>query len=391
MKKILIVNKSFEVGGIQSSMINMANELSKYYEVDLFIYNPFGPMRERLNEKVGILEPSWRFRSLGTSLKECIKTNSLRLILFRLFAMIWTKLFNNKLPIKKAIKHQKKLEGYDLAIAFHQEQRRKSVISGFVRFVDKCVKAKKKVAWLHFDSKIIDLDSQFNNPFYQKMDKVMCISKSLMENFLENNACLRDKVDYCYNFMEYDAIKTKSLEKQEIPYPEGKFICFSACRLTEEKALVRAIQSLGKVIKENQDIAWYIAGDGIEKTNIENAIKDNGLNEQIILIGNQNNPYSYMRNADLVMNVSYHEATPMVYFEAKALGTPIFATKTSSSEELLKEGEDSFICENFAQGIYEKFDGLIKNRNYIVKTRKKMKDYSIDNQKSLVKIQELLD
>ena len=28
MKKILMVNKSFQLGGIQSSMINMANELS---------------------------------------------------------------------------------------------------------------------------------------------------------------------------------------------------------------------------------------------------------------------------------------------------------------------------------------------------------------------------
>ena len=74
MKKVLIVNKSFETGGIQSSMVNMANELSKYYKVDLFVYNECGGMKERLSPKVNILPTSWRFKALDISLKQTIKT-----------------------------------------------------------------------------------------------------------------------------------------------------------------------------------------------------------------------------------------------------------------------------------------------------------------------------
>ena len=128
MKKILIVNKSFDLGGIQSSMINMANELSQTCKVDLFIYNPAGVMKERLNEKVTVLNPSWRFRAVGMSLREAIKSKDARIILFRLFATVWTKIFNNSFPIQCAIKHQPKLLGYDLAIAYHHEQKKKSVV-----------------------------------------------------------------------------------------------------------------------------------------------------------------------------------------------------------------------------------------------------------------------
>ena len=44
MKRILIVNKSFATGGIQSSMVNMANQLSKFYKVDILVYYPEGPI-----------------------------------------------------------------------------------------------------------------------------------------------------------------------------------------------------------------------------------------------------------------------------------------------------------------------------------------------------------
>ena len=391
MKKIILVNKSFAGGGIQSSMINMANELSKYYEVHLFIYNPYGVMRDRVNENVKILEPSWRFRCLGLGLKETLKTKKIKLIAFRLFATVWSKIFDNRLPIAIAIKKQPKMLGYDLAISYHQEQRKKSVTSGFSRFVDRCVEAKKKVAWLHFDSNIVDLDSRFNNPFYQKMDKIVCVSRSLMENFSKAYPELSDKMDYCYNFMLYDLIKEKALENQEIEYPKDKFVCLSVCRLAGVKALVRGISALSKVMKEHKEVVWYIAGDGPERSNIEKAIVTHGLEDQIILLGNQSNPYPYMKNAHLVLNVSYHEAAPMVFLESKALGTPVFATRTSSVSDLLDDKYDSFVCENSEEGIYEQFAWLMNNKHYVESAKLRLINYHPNNEESLLKIKEMME
>ena len=389
MKKILIVNKSFGLGGIQSSMVNMANELSNYYEVELFVYNPIGVMKERLNDKVKVLEPSWRFRSLEMSLGDAFRSRSLKIIIFKLFASAWTKLINNKYPISIAIKSQTKLAGYDLAIAYHQEQRKKSVVSGFARVVDKCVDAKVKVAWLHFDSNTVDIDRTYNNKFYAKLDKLVCVSKSLRDSFAKNNPELGDKVDYCYNFMLYGQIKEKSNEVQAIEYPKGHFVCFSACRLSEEKGLVRAIEAIADVLHKHSDVNWYIAGDGPERYAIEQAIEKNDLKNQIVLIGNQRNPYPYFKNADLVLNVSYHEAAPMVFFESKCLGVPVLATETSSARELLNDGVDSFVCDNSIDGIRNTFENLMENRSLIVQAKKELESFKATNEGSLSKIKSL--
>lgn len=391
MRKILLVNKSFELGGIQSSMVNMANELSKDYEVHLFIYNPVGVMKDRLNDRVKVLETTWRFQCMGMSLRNVIRTKKAKMIVFRFFAAIWSRLFNNKLPINMAIKHHPKLEGYDLAIAYHQEQRKKTAVSGFVRVVDRCVEAQTKAAWLHFDSNTLDLDSQYNNRFYQKMDKLVFVSKSLMENFAKKYSDFCGKVDYCYNFLVYDLIREKSKEQQKVVFPEEKFVCFSACRLTSEKALVRAITALAPVLEEHNEVVWYIAGDGVEKEQIEIAIKEHGLENQVFLIGNQSNPYPYILNADLVLNVSYHEAAPMIFLESKTLGTPVFATRTSSADELLNDKEDSFVCENSAEGIHGLFSWLLENKNEVKRARLNLSNYNASNEKSIRKISEMIN
>lgn len=388
-KKILIVNKSFGLGGIQSSMVNMANMLSKDYDIDMFIYHPVGVMKDRVDDRIKVLAPSWRINALGMTLKEAIKTKKIKVIAFRVFATIWTKLFNNDLPIKRAIRKQTELGKYDIAIAYHQEQRKKSLTSGFTRFIDERVVAKRKVAWIHYDSNAISLDNNYNNKFYGKMDKIVCVSKSLMNNFEKNNPALQGKVDYCYNFVNYDNVIQKSLEEQVIKFPANEFVCFSACRLSEEKGLPRAIKAMADVFKQNKDVVWYIAGDGIERENIEDAIKEYKLQDQIILIGNQSNPYTYMKNADLVINVSYHEAAPMVYLESKALGVPMFATETSSTRELLDKNA-SFICENTEEGIKEKFSFVINNRAIVEKAKNNLKHYVANNEQSFAKIEELI-
>ena len=97
-----------------------------------------------------------------------------------------------------------------------------------------------------------------------------------------------------------------------------------------------------------------------------------------------------MKNADLVLNVSYHEAAPMTFFESKAVGTPIFASRTSSAEELLEDGVDSFISENTEEGIQEKFKWLMENKHLIEDARLILEKHTMGNDLSLDKIKELL-
>lgn len=387
MKRILVVNKGLAVGGIEIALVNMVNTLQEHYQVDLLIFDPTGHVKDRLNKKVMLLEPSWRIQALGMPLNRVIRTKRPLFILFRLFATAWTKLFDNRLPVNIAIKHQKKLMGYDLAISFHQEMRKHTVASGFSRFVDRCVEAKRKVAWIHYDCTFKDMDSAFNNPFYEKMDKIVCVSRSLRDGFVARFPQFAEKAEYCYNFLNLQQLEEQSLQKQEHAYPPEKKICFIASRLAKEKALVRAITTLAPIFRKHQEWMWFIAGEGPEQENIEKVIQKEQLQQQVILLGNLSNPYPYMRNADLLMNVSYHEAAPMVFLEAKALGVPVFATRTISAEELLSDTVCGFLCDNTEKGIFDGFQHLMENPKELDDRKENLRNYQASHVESLKKIQ----
>ncbi len=390
-KKILIINSYFEIGGIESALINMANELVNYYDVDLLIYNPKGPMKDRLDSRVNILKSSFALKAMGMSMSEALHSKNILIILFRIFCFLWSHLFDNRFPIFIATKLQKKLKGYDLAIAYRAETRKKMVLSGYARILDKCVESKTKVVWIHYDAEHYKEHYSFNVKYYEKLDKIIGVSKSVAEKFKTANPSLADKTDYCYHFMNYNDIENNSKKEQAVKYPEDKFICFSASRLSEEKGIIRAVSALSPILKEHSDVMWYIAGDGTERKNIEQLIKQEGLEERIVLLGNQSNPYPYMKNADLYLSLSYHEAAPVVYLEAKSLQVPVFSTETSSSYEMLKDGEEDFICENSEEGIKEKFGWLMNNRNLIENAKKNLSECTADNREALFKINELVE
>ena len=73
----------------------------------------------------------------------------------------------------------------------------------------------------------------------------------------------------------------------------------------------------------------------------------------------------------------------MVYKEAKALHVPVFSTRTSSTEEMLNDGVEDFICENSEDGIRESFSELMQNREKLYSAKKALDGYCGNNNDSL--------
>lgn len=98
-----------------------------------------------------------------------------------------------------------------------------------------------------------------------------------------------------------------------------------------------------------------------------------------------------MRNADLVMNLSYHEAAPMVFLEAKALATPVFATRTVSADELLENGVGAVVCENSEDAIQSSFRALIQSPERIVEMKRYLEQHQGNNDRSMARVREWLN
>ena len=388
MGKILIVDKSFAVGGIQTSLINMVKELKDQYEITVLMFHNGGTLKNRFPEDVKIIEPCFLMRLHGMTAAEA-REKGIFTYGMRILTGIFDRVFTNRFSIWVALLFRKKLKGYDVAIAFHQEDAPRATVSGFYRFVIKKTDAPIKLGWIHYMPGAVSFDDRKNIKYMKKMDKLLCVSKSTAADFASAHPVLADKIDYCYNFHDIEKIKTLSENEPAVHFDKNKFNCFSANRLTAQKAVPRAIRAFAPVLRKNPDVVWYIAGDGNERAECERLIAENGLGEQIILLGALDNPYPYMKQCDLYILPSLAEAAPMVYGEAMICKAPIFTSNSISSVEMVPE-EFGLICENSEEGLRNGFEKLLSNRDILKAYKQNLADFDYTNSHSVAKIETIL-
>lgn len=388
MAKILIVDKSFAVGGIQTSLINMVKELKCEHEIEVLMFHNQGTLKNRFPKNVKVIEPCFLMRIHGMTAAEA-KKEGLFTYFVRILTGIWDYIFTNRFSIWFALLFQKKLKGYDVAIAFHHEDSPRATISGFYRFVSKKTDAPIKLGWIHYVPGTTSYDDKKNLKYMKNMDKLVCVSQSTAKGFSLAHPTLAEKIDYCYNFHDIEKIKTLSLTTPSLQFSPCKFNCFSASRLSPQKAIPRGIRSLAPILQKNPDVVWYIAGDGSDCAECERLILENGLKNQIVLLGALDNPYPYMKHCDLYILPSLSEAAPMVFGEAMTCKAPIFTTATLSAREMVPE-EFGLICENSEEGLRNGFEKLLENRELLKTYKKNLENYDYTNDHSLEKIEKLV-
>ncbi len=113
-------------------------------------------------------------------------------------------------------------------------------------------------------------------------------------------------------------------------------------RLVKEKDILTLIEAF-KIAKESvQDLRLILVGEGSEKQSIEKVAKRIGVEEDISYEGSQENPYTYMKHADVFVLPSRSEGLSNVLIEALICGTNIVATDSPAggSREILAPETD---------------------------------------------------
>ena len=87
---------------------------------------------------------------------------------------------------------------------------------------------------------------------------------------------------------------------------------------------------LAQVKQSRTDFHFYLIGDGPGRAALEGQIRELGLEGFVTLLGNQTNPFCYMDKMDGFVLTSRYEGQGMVIWEAKALGLPLYISKTWS-------------------------------------------------------------
>ena len=164
----------------------------------------------------------------------------------------------------------------------------------------------------------------------------------------------------------------------------------SACSFSPQKDIPRAVLAFGDILKKHKNVRWYIAGDGNDMPRVKSLLKENELENEIILLGNQKNPYPYIKNADLYIQPSQNEAAAMIYGEAMILKTPVFSTMNISVKEQLSDTDIGYICENNMEDMKKSFDYLLSNPDIIKGYKENYKNFTYTNDKCKEQFEKLI-
>ncbi len=122
------------------------------------------------------------------------------------------------------------------------------------------------------------------------------------------------------------------------------FVIVSIGRLIKRKAFDDTIKTIAAV--KNKKVKLIIIGDGPEKEYLEEVIKNENIDDKVILSGyvDEDIKYSYLYNADLMLMTSLHEGFGIIFMEAMYFGLPVVCSNNGGQLDFLFHEKNALIC-----------------------------------------------
>ena len=125
----------------------------------------------------------------------------------------------------------------------------------------------------------------------------------------------------------------------------GQFVVSYFGRLSPEKG-PEVFVEIAERLKSNQDMFFYMTGEGPEKPAVLDLISRYRLAERIYTPGFVAEVRPLMENSDVVVLPSWLDGMPLVVLEAQALGKPVVASRVGSLPAMVVDGETGFLCDS---------------------------------------------
>ena len=375
--KILIVNNNMKVGGVQKSLCNLLWELERQgeHDVTLLLFSSVGDYMGMLPPGIKCITTKSLFRYLGISQGETRGVDRLK----RGALAAICRLFGRAAAIRLIRLSQKKLpEEYDCAIAFLHNGRSKTFFGGVQDFVLHCVKAKRKITFLHDDYVKCGGNNKINNRNMARFDAIAACSEGCRQVFANAVPHLADKSVTVRNCNDVASIRSLA-EENTVHYDKDRIHVLCAARFSPRKRIDRAITATAEMLRIGVPMTLHILGSGVQEEQLRGMVSQMGLQDHVHFYGEQANPYRYMKNADLFLLTSYHEAAPMVIDEAYILGVPVLTTRTNSSDEMVTDRACGWVCENNQQDLNRMLLQVLQNPAELYELKEKLSSAPADN------------
>lgn len=385
MKNVLFVVDERCMGGVSILLMDMFKMMdTSNLDIDLLVLHDRGDMFNELPSNVHLMFGGSYFSAIDLTLKEVIKSKSIKALYYKLKVIFDLK---TGLIKKRIVKERKKLlkKHYDYEIAFKD---------GFTAIFTAYGDSDVKYHWIQYNYGIANPNSKYDKLFndaLRRFDKIISVSDGIMKDF-NNIYHLEDKVEVIDNLIDVKRIKEKAKEKCDLELDKNKLNIICVGRIANgHKGYDRLVDVVKRLDDEGlfDEAILRIFGSGPDYDNLFNQIKDYGLDKKVLLMGRVDNPYKYFKNQDLFILPSRYEAFGLVIVEALSLGVPVLVTANDATSKIVSNNHNGLIVNNSNEGLYDGLKYLIKNRDILDNFKFNLVNYNYDNDSIIKKLNDL--
>ena len=374
--KVLVLHGHLSMGGEERVLLNVLKNLVELnYDVDLLI--TWNHKENNLFENEIPKKVNYEFLFNNYDGKSKIIKEIYRL---------WAKLTYLK-KVEKIIKEKK----YDIVIDYS---------SNLLKYNNLDIKV-PVFAWIHFSltfgEKLSADKIEKYKKQYKKYDKILAICDTMRDEFVEILGMEKNKVELVYNPIDLEAIRKKAetiYKKYENYLKQDYFLQVS--RLTEQKQPEHLVDIYYKLKQRGIKEKLYFIGNGEQVELIKQKIREYNLENDVVLLGQIENPYPFFKNAKLFVHTAKYEGLPTVLLESLTLGTPVVAydCPTGPKDILGQNSEYGKLIplndkDTFVKEVYELMKNDEKYENYRKISLVRADDFSLQNNKA--KLQALIE
>lgn len=170
---------------------------------------------------------------------------------------------------------------------------------------------------------------------YSKLDRIYCVSEEVKYDIINNLGSIdKNKISVVYNIHNINNIKLLANRPLNNLYSElfNIDVILFVGQLYSIKApdrLVRSFAHFVKTYKKPINLVFMGEDKFDTITHLTNIAKFYNIQNYITFIGNQSNPYQFIKNAKCLVSTSKSEGLPGVIIESLILGTPVITTNSS--------------------------------------------------------------
>lgn len=328
MKKISILSLHLGYGGIEKSIIALANLLVDKYNVEIVCsYKLYDKPAFNLDKRVKVRYLTKNITPNKDAFKEAFRKKNISNIVSE---------GNKSIKILKLRK--------TTMVDFIKKCDSDIIISSrdiFDNWLGKYArKDVVKIGWEHnhfhgnmkYANKIVK--------YAKRLDYFVLVSKELRDYYGDRLSKTKCKCVYVPNIID-------KLPKYLSRLNKKRLVCVG--RLSPEKGSMDLLKIYNRIHEIHPDWNLEVIGDGSERNKMEEYIKDNKLDKFVTLHGFRNKDYidDILHNSSIYLMTSFTESFGIVLIEAMSHGVPCIAFDSAEgARELIDHGENGFLVKD---------------------------------------------